>query len=66
MDSSSSDTTPTSRAESNNQYVAEQEGYSKGLTARQINMIAIGSSIGTGLFLGAGGCLLYTSPSPRD
>ncbi|WP_018142837.1 amino acid permease [Alloscardovia criceti] len=32
-------------------------GYEKGLKARHIQMIAIGGSIGTGLFLGAGGRL---------
>ncbi len=32
-------------------------GYDKGLKARHIQMIAIGGSIGTGLFLGAGGRL---------
>lgn len=37
-------------------------GYSKGLKARHINMIAIGGAIGTGLFLGAGGRLASAGP----
>lgn len=41
----------------------EDQGYNKKLTARQINMIAIGGSIGTGLFLGAGGRLEAAGPS---
>ena len=44
-------------------HAQEQEGYSKGLTPRQIHMIAIGSSIGTGLFLGAGGGLADAGPT---
>lgn len=43
--------------------VNEEKGYSKNLSARQINMIAIGGSIGTGLFLGAGGRLETAGPS---
>ena len=33
------------------------------LSNRHLQLIAIGGAIGTGLFMG---CLLYTSPSPRD
>ena len=33
-------------------FAHEQEGFHKGLGARQLQMIAIGSAIGTGLFLG--------------
>ncbi|MCI5826489.1 MAG: amino acid permease [Arcanobacterium sp.] len=36
---------------------ASDDGYSKALKNRHISMIAIGGSIGTGLFLGAGGRL---------
>ncbi len=39
------------------------EGYQKGLKTRHIRMIAIGGSIGTGLFLGAGGRLANGGPA---
>jgi len=39
------------------------EGYRKGLKTRHIRMIAIGGSIGTGLFLGAGGRLANGGPA---
>ncbi|MFE5029830.1 amino acid permease [Streptomyces sp. NPDC056656] len=42
---------------------AGDQGYSKSLKARHINMIAIGGAIGTGLFLGAGGRLASAGPS---
>ncbi|GAB4099654.1 amino acid permease [Sinomonas halotolerans] len=42
---------------------AEDAGYHKGLKGRQIQMIAIGGAIGTGLFLGAGGRLAVAGPS---
>jgi L-asparagine permease len=38
-------------------------GYEKQLKPRHIRMIAIGGSIGTGLFLGAGGRLAAGGPS---
>ncbi|TKV61595.1 amino acid permease [Nakamurella flava] len=41
----------------------EEAGYHKGLKARQIQMIAIGGAIGTGLFLGAGGRLAQAGPA---
>ncbi|GHJ36543.1 amino acid permease [Streptomyces sp. TS71-3] len=40
-----------------------QEGYQRGLGARQIQMIAIGGAIGTGLFLGAGKAIAKAGPS---
>jgi L-asparagine permease len=40
----------------------EDEGYHKGLSNRQIQMIALGGAIGTGLFLGAGGRLASAGP----
>jgi L-asparagine transporter-like permease len=39
------------------------EGYHRGLGARQIQMIAIGGAIGTGLFLGAGKGISKAGPS---
>src|SRR5262249_25589865 len=39
------------------------EGYNRGLGARQIQMIAIGGTIGTGLFLGAGTAISKAGPS---
>jgi L-asparagine permease len=41
----------------------QDEGYAKGLKPRQVNMIAIGGAIGTGLFLGAGGRLQHAGPA---
>lgn len=40
----------------------EEEGYHKGLKPRQIQMIAIGGAIGTGLFMGAGSRLHDAGP----
>ncbi len=42
---------------------AEDQGYQKALKPRQIQMIAIGGAIGTGLFLGAGGRLATAGPA---
>ncbi|ROQ41481.1 asparagine:proton symporter (AAT family) [Frondihabitans sp. PhB188] len=41
----------------------EQEGFHQGLKPRQLQMIAIGGAIGTGLFLGAGGRLATAGPA---
>lgn len=42
---------------------ADDEGYAKGLKPRQVQMIAVGGAIGTGLFLGAGGRLQTAGPA---
>ncbi|WP_425864636.1 amino acid permease [Arthrobacter sp. TWP1-1] len=42
---------------------AEDVGLHKGLKSRQIQMIAIGGAIGTGLFMGAGGRLAGAGPA---
>ncbi|MBN8927230.1 MAG: hypothetical protein BGO51_02315 [Rhodospirillales bacterium 69-11] len=42
---------------------SHEEGYEKGLKPRQIQMIAIGGAIGSGLFLGAGGRLQAAGPA---
>src|SRR5436189_169634 len=42
---------------------APAEGYHRGLGSRQIQMIAIGGAIGTGLFLGAGKGISKAGPS---
>ncbi|AEW94307.1 putative proline permease [Streptantibioticus cattleyicolor NRRL 8057 = DSM 46488] len=43
--------------------MAPEEGYQRGLGNRQIQMIAIGGAIGTGLFLGAGKAISKAGPS---
>jgi L-asparagine permease len=58
--SSTSDPTPPKVA--TDLLTLEDEGYHKGLKPRQLQMIAIGGAIGTGLFLGAGGRLASAGP----
>jgi amino acid transporter, AAT family len=43
--------------------MTHDEGYARGLGSRQIQMIAIGGAIGTGLFLGAGRAIHQAGPS---
>jgi L-asparagine permease len=54
--------TPSDQPESQD-FSHEEEGYHKTLKPRQLQMIAIGGAIGTGLFLGAGGRLASAGPS---
>src|ERR1700756_1293276 len=55
-------TTPERSAPSTSALSAEDQGYHKGLKPRQLQMIAIGGAIGTGLFLGAGGRVAHAGP----
>src|SRR5881628_1930345 len=55
-------TTEPQSAYDNSALAHEEEGYEKGLKPRQVQMIAIGGAIGTGLFLGAGGRLASAGP----
>ena len=59
MATSTSDPTPPTATDL---LTLEDEGYHKGLKPRQLQMIAIGGAIGTGLFLGAGGRLASAGP----
>ena len=54
--------TPREAEQRGSQLTREDEGYHKGLKPRQLQMIAIGGAIGTGLFLGAGGRLAKAGP----
>jgi L-asparagine permease len=55
-------TTPERSQPATSSLTAEDAGYHKGLKPRQLQMIAIGGAIGTGLFLGAGGRLAHAGP----
>ena len=55
-------TAPEKTGYDNSALTHEDEGYHKGLKPRQLQMIAIGGAIGTGLFLGAGGRLADAGP----
>ncbi|MBT1193077.1 asparagine:proton symporter, AAT family [Rhodococcoides kroppenstedtii] len=58
-------TTPTTdhRGADATLHAVENQGYHKGLKTRQVQMIAIGGAIGTGLFMGAGGRLAGAGPA---
>ncbi|MDR2998651.1 MAG: amino acid permease [Microbacterium sp.] len=53
----------THEADHGAEHDAEQEGYKKSLNRRQVQMIAIGGAIGTGLFLGSASRLNSTGPA---
>src|SRR5258708_33391501 len=55
-------TEPKPSTYDNSALTAEDEGYHKGLKPRQLQMIAIGGALGTGLFLGAGARLHNAGP----
>jgi L-asparagine permease len=54
---------PADDAEKQAWLESHELGYEKGLRPRQVQMIAIGGAIGTGLFLGAGGRLQQAGPA---
>ena len=56
-------TPPVNEAEKRAWLESHEEGYEKGLKPRQVQMIALGGAIGTGLFLGAGGRLQHAGPA---
>lgn len=55
-------TTPAHTISNQAALTAEDAGYHKSLSPRQLQMIAIGGAIGTGLFLGAGGRMASAGP----
>ncbi len=57
------DISPPSAEDKQAWLAAQDHGYAKGLKPRQVQMIAIGGAIGTGLFLGAGGRLQHAGPA---
>lgn len=54
---------PTAPVAEQGEQPGAEEGYQRGLGSRQIQMIAIGGAIGTGLFLGAGTAISQAGPS---
>ena len=64
MTASQKSSTQQNSAEKRNAALnAEQEGYKQSLGRRQVQMIAIGGAIGTGLFLGSASRLHSTGPA---
>ena len=51
------------RGPDENVFEEEQAGFRKGLGPRQLQMIAIGGAIGTGLFMGSGKTISVAGPS---
>ncbi len=60
--SGSAATTKPANSATESAITAGDGDYHKGLSTRQVNMIAIGGAIGTGLFMGAGGRLAQAGP----
>ena len=60
--SGSAATTKPANSATESAITAGDGDYHRGLSTRQVNMIAIGGAIGTGLFMGAGGRLAQTGP----
>ena len=63
MSAAHGQTLSASPDESNRALHHHEEGYEKSLKPRQVQMIAIGGAIGTGLFLGAGARLQLAGPA---
>jgi L-asparagine permease len=63
MSSTVSKASPDPATHHRNWLDSHEQGYEKSLKPRQIQMIAIGGAIGTGLFLGAGGRLQLAGPA---
>ncbi|HXB90030.1 amino acid permease [Mycobacterium sp.] len=53
---------PADHAAADERFAREDQGYHHDLKPRQMQMIAIGGAIGTGLFMGAGGRLASAGP----
>ncbi|WJY42469.1 amino acid permease [Streptomyces sp. P9-2B-2] len=51
------------QVDSHTEQAAPEEGYRRGLSARQIQMMAIGGAIGVGLFYGSGAGIAQIGPS---
>ncbi|APT94145.1 L-asparagine permease [Corynebacterium stationis] len=60
--SGSAATTKPANSATESAITAGDGDYHKGLSTRQVNVIAIGGAIGTGLFMGAGGRLAQAGP----